>query len=162
MLEARHPPGRRVDGRASPRRRVCEERNRPEGTCSGSLPAAQQLREDSVVVADDHRLPDPDRRCAQVSRRSEHRRRDLVRIVLVRPELHDRLPLRDDHLGRRFGQLERLRLAELSARGDRLLRLDAPCLQELGGPPAGRSAVAVVVPVDLLCHFHLLFGSFDS
>ena len=62
------------------------------------------------------------------------------------------LALGDDDSRGGLGQGGSILAAELAAGGNGLPRLDSVGVQELGRSPTGRSALAVVVPVDSLRH----------
>ena len=141
-------PARRrsVDPHSGRLRRHHVSEKVPEGALQ------QHLGVGILVEANEHGLPRAKAGRAEVAGGADHgidRRggRPPRRLPLVAL-----LALGDDDSGGGLCQSGSILAAELAAGGNGLPRLDSVGVQELGRSPAGRSALAVVVPVDALRH----------
>lgn len=138
-------PGRSRVARA---RRECPQ----EPPLTGGAVLEKHLGVGICVESDDHGLPCPKAGRAQVAGGADHGIDRFGRSLPCRLPLLELLALGDDHPGCSLGQGGCVLAAELAAGGNRLARLDSVGVQELGRSPARRSALPVVVPVDLLRH----------
>ena len=127
--------------------------------CLRSARSAEMVGVRVLIEADEHGLPRDEGRCSQVARRSEERGDDVLGGAAT-VELVHLLALGDDHFAGGTNQLLGVVLAKLLRCRHHFGRLDATCVQKLGRFATARSALALVVPGDLLGHrFLLLIGA---
>ena len=135
---------------------------RRRGQGSGAPGAlAEHLLEELLVEADENGLALANGWRAQVAGRTEHGF-DQILAGLATGELACLLALGDEYFRCGLGERCRVRLRELAARRDDLLRFDASGVQKIGRSGARRSALAVVVPVDRLRHRQTSLASDDQ
>jgi uncharacterized membrane protein YgdD (TMEM256/DUF423 family) len=108
------------------------------------------------VEADDHGLPSTQSRCTQVSRWAKHGLDGFLGILVGRAELADLFALGHNQLRRGLGDFCRVLLAEFLAGRNNFFGFDRVCIQKLGRSGTGRSALAVIIPVNTFCHDSLL------
>lgn len=134
----------------------------PPRRAATTRPSEQSVPVSGVAEAHEHGLAGTDARRPQIAGRAEHRVDHVFPRLSARCELRDLGTLRDDHSGSGFRQSGRILCPELFARGNDFFGFDLVVVQKLGRAYAGRSTVAVVVPVDLLGHHPALLSTFRT
>ena len=117
--------------------------------------STENFRVDLIVESNQHRFADLHRRCAKIACRTEHYRskRVVIRTVFLKINTRDLLALGDQQRGHPFQQGQRLGITvSRFASIDLFAGVYVAGRKKLLRTSAGRSALAVVTPVDLLRH----------